>query len=54
MFANKFWMVYVEGKGDPHRKHVKKDLAVNEAQRLFLKYNRTHPVYVLQLIKTFK
>ena len=32
----KFWMVYVEGKGAPSRKHQTKEDAFEEAKRLAL------------------
>lgn len=52
--GNKFWMVYVDGTQGTSKMHVKKDLAIKEAERLFAKFNRQRAVYVLELIKTLK
>jgi len=49
---DKFWMVFVEGKGGPTRKHESLELAMWEADRLAMAQGK--PAYVLESVKVCK
>ena len=49
---DKFWMVFAEGGQAPHKRHLSRDDAENEAARIAAKNSR--PVYVLEAVCCFE
>ena len=48
----KFWMVFAEGGQAPHKRHLHRDDAENEAARIAAKNGR--PAYVLEAVCFFE